>query len=201
MPAAGACVLSSHLISSHQGRVGRSGGSDRQRQAETGEEASGTALGVDALDGIRRAVVGHALRVLAEHEARLDHVQRRCHRRREACFAPRRVSLTLHTLSAGRARRRARARLAPPDWEDEINPRPSVRLPRAMPVLCQAACHQHPPSPTLSPTDPVPRGLLTLCPGAQRGRGRRVRERRGERGGRGGEDRQRRSRTATTAWR
>ena len=23
------------------------------------------------------------------------------------------------------------------------------------------------PSPTLSPTDPVPRGLLTLCPGAQ----------------------------------
>jgi len=23
-----------------------------------------------------------------------------------------------------------------------------------------------PPSPTLSPTDPVPRGLLTLCPGA-----------------------------------
>jgi len=27
----------------------------------------------------------------------------------------------------------------------------------------------HPPSPTLSPTDPVPRGLLTLCPGASSG--------------------------------
>ena len=25
------------------------------------------------------------------------------------------------------------------------------------------------PSPTLSPTDPVPRGLLTLCPGASSG--------------------------------
>ena len=29
-----------------------------------------------------------------------------------------------------------------------------------------AACA---PSPTLSPTDPVPRGLLTLCPGASSG--------------------------------
>ena len=30
--------------------------------------------------------------------------------------------------------------------------------------------HQEPaPSPTLPPTDPVPRGLLTLCPGASSG--------------------------------
>ena len=28
------------------------------------------------------------------------------------------------------------------------------------------ACKTFPPEPTLSPTDPVPRGLLTLCPGA-----------------------------------
>ena len=29
-----------------------------------------------------------------------------------------------------------------------------------------AICVAFAPSPTLSPTDPVPRGLLTLCPGA-----------------------------------
>jgi len=28
------------------------------------------------------------------------------------------------------------------------------------------------PSPTLTPTDPVPRGLLTLCPGASSGQGK-----------------------------
>jgi len=30
-------------------------------------------------------------------------------------------------------------------------------------------CELSAPSPTLSPTDPVPRGLLTLCPGASSG--------------------------------
>ena len=51
-------------------------------------------------------------------------------------------------------------------------------LPIAAPPLCRSLSPRFPlagkkprfwPSPTLSPTDPVPRGLLTLCPGASSG--------------------------------
>ena len=33
-------------------------------------------------------------------------------------------------------------------------------------AFCDVGPRHMSPSPTLSPTDPVPRGLLTLCPGA-----------------------------------
>ena len=37
----------------------------------------------------------------------------------------------------------------------------------ALASLCRHhLAHMRTPSPTLSPTDPVPRGLLTLCPAA-----------------------------------
>jgi len=40
---------------------------------------------------------------------------------------------------------------------------------RTAPLLPVQAHGQREPSPTLSPTDPVPGGLLTLCPGASSG--------------------------------
>ena len=64
--------------------------------------------------------------------------------------------------SAARGRRRHRAGS---EW-----PHTSSGLLSASPCLrtraSQVNAPHHPPSPTLSPTDPVPRGLLTLCPGA-----------------------------------
>ena len=93
-----------------------------------------------------------------------------------------------HTRPASIAQR-THVLLAPPAfgaWLDDRSPVIHIRkLARNLP-LRHVHC-LHGPSPTLSPTDPVPRGLLTLCAGWEMNTEVYTRKLRARRGGRSGE--------------